>query len=188
MNKKTPNLIFPAIVGITLIIIILFLILYFPCPTSSQFFIFRIVLAIAVAGFAAIIPGFLRLKYKRILSASGALTVFVLIYIFNPGTITTKDNCNEPFDFTVFLQDSTGNLVLKNSGKLILQIEHDKRIEDIDRKGSVTFRQIPFKLRDKILSLQLEAKGCRFINNKTIINVKLRNKSSTIIVERDRSL
>ena len=188
MNKKSPNLIFPAIVGIVFIIIILFLILFFPCPTSSQFFVFRIVLSIAVAGFASIIPGFFRLKYRSIVSAGGALAVFAFIYIFNPGIIITEDRCNQPFDFTIFLQNSIGNSVLKNSGALILQIENDKRIEAIDGKGSATFKQIPFNLKDRNLPLQIEVEGWQFVNGKTAIEIKLQNKSSTVIVERDNSL
>ena len=188
MNKKSPDLIFPAIVGIVFIIIILFLILFFPCPTSSQFFVFRTVLSIAVAGLASIIPGFFRFKYQKVVSAGGALAVFAFIYIFNPGTIITGDRCNQSFDFTIFLQDSIGNSVLKNSGALILQIENDKRIEAIDEKGSATFKQIPFNLKDQKLPLQIEFEGWQFVNGKTAIEIKLQNKSSTVIIERDNSL
>jgi hypothetical protein len=179
---------FPSIVGIVLIGIILLLVIFFPCPTSSQFFVFRIVLSIAVAGFASIIPGFLRIKYNGIITAGGALAVFVLVYIFNPGTIITENRCNEPFDFTIFLQDSAGNSVLKNSGNLILQIENDKRIESIDEKGSATFKQIPFNLKDGNLTLQLEATGWQFVNGKTAVEIKLQNKSNTVIVKKDNSL
>lgn len=182
------NLLLPTIVGIIFMIIILLLILFFPCPTSSQFFVFRIVLSIAVAGFASIIPGFFRLKYKGIITAGGALAVFAFIYTFNPGTIIAEDRCNEPFDYTVFLEDSIGHSIIRVSGILILQIENDKRIETIDEKGSATFKQIPFRLKDKVLPLQLEVNGWQFVNHKTTIGIKLKEKSSTLMVERDNSL
>lgn len=188
MIKKSTNLKFPVIAGITLIVLILCLILYFPCPTSSQFFVFRIVLAIAVAGFASIIPGFFRLKYRRIVSAGGALAVFAFIYIINPGTIITEDRCNEPFDITFFLEDSSGNSVIKDSGELILKIGNEKKIESIDKKGSAMFKQIPFNFEDEKVSIQIEADGWQFTNGKTSIDILLDKKNQTIIVERDNSL
>jgi len=178
----------PAIFGIAFIIIILFLILFFPCPTTSQFFVFRLILSIAVAGFAAIIPGFFKFNYSKFVSAGGAIAVFAFVYIFNPGTIITEERCNQPFDFTVFLEDSTGNSVIKNSGYLILKIENDKRTEAIDRKGSATFRQIPYSLIDSSLMLLLDIEGWQFTNNKTAIEIKMHKNSKTVLVQRDNSL
>ncbi len=188
MNKKSPNLMFPAIVGIVFIMIILFLILFFPCPTTSQFFVFRMVLSIAAAGFASVIPGFFKFDYAKVVSAGGAIAVFAFVYIFNPGKILTEDRCNQPFDFTVFLEDSTGNSVIKNSGILLLKIENDKRTEAIDEKGSGTFKQIPFFLNDSSLILQLEIEGWQFVNGKKSTEILLQGKSSICVIERDNSL
>jgi len=62
------------------------------------------------------------------------------------------------------------------------------RIETIDEKGSATFKQIPFNLKDRNLHLQIEVEGWQFVNGKTAIEIKLQDKSSTVIVERDNSL
>jgi HEAT repeat protein len=57
-----------------------------PVPPEAMY-IFRVVLALAGAAFAAILPGFLNIETKLVavaVQASGALAVFVLIYRINP--------------------------------------------------------------------------------------------------------
>ena len=53
---------------------------------------FRIVLALASAGIATFVPGFLRLKIKNWLSAGGALAVFAIVYFFSPATLVVNAN------------------------------------------------------------------------------------------------
>jgi hypothetical protein len=118
----------------------------------------------------------------------GPLAIFFLIYTLNPGIIIKEDSCNEPFDFSIFLEDSLGNSVLKNEGSLILQIENEKKSELIDNRGSATFKQISFKLRDNTVNLQLDVDGWQFTNDKKITGVKLEGNNQKLIVERDNSL
>lgn len=57
-----------------------------PVPPEAMY-IFRVVLALAGAAFAAILPGFLNIETKLVavaVQAGGALAVFVLIYRINP--------------------------------------------------------------------------------------------------------
>jgi hypothetical protein len=61
-------------------------------PTQTQFVMFRWFSAIACAGMAASIPGFLSVELKTKLgktgvvsvSAVGAIAIFVLVYLLNP--------------------------------------------------------------------------------------------------------
>lgn len=66
----------------------------------EAFFIIRVILALFAAAFAAMsIPGFLKVKLKLSKSiavkATGAIAVFVLIYLLNPPTLMTKDEAEE---------------------------------------------------------------------------------------------
>lgn len=65
-----------------------------PPQNAVQQFYFRVIIGISVAGVAAIIPGFLEIRLswlKNGIRASGAIAVFVFIYLFNPATINDDD-------------------------------------------------------------------------------------------------
>ncbi|MBV8521149.1 MAG: hypothetical protein JOY71_03285 [Acetobacteraceae bacterium] len=57
-----------------------------PVPHEAML-IFRIILALAGAGFAAVLPGFLEIEgtwQKLAIRAGGALAAFIVLYFFNP--------------------------------------------------------------------------------------------------------
>jgi hypothetical protein len=74
--------------GVIFIIVLLILAIKFPNPTPFQYLVFRIVLALAAAGVAAMIPGFLRVDVSNVVRAGGALGVFVVVFFFNPAKLT----------------------------------------------------------------------------------------------------
>jgi hypothetical protein len=70
-----------------------------PTPTSDQEAVFRTILSLSAAGIAASVPGLLQLKSEvaaTTISATGALAVFVLVYLFNPGS--TKQHAASEHD------------------------------------------------------------------------------------------
>lgn len=72
-----------------------------PNPTDFQLFVFRIVLALAAAGVAAVIPGFLHIESKTALyavRAGGALGVFLLVFLVNPPALLHKEKVPIPGD------------------------------------------------------------------------------------------
>src|SRR5262245_15907864 len=73
--------------GVVFIVATLALAIAFPNPTLFQFTVFRIVLALAAAGVAAMIPGFIELQVSEWIRAGGALAVFVLVYFYNPASL-----------------------------------------------------------------------------------------------------
>jgi hypothetical protein len=90
-GAKTPiPTVFVFLFGVVMIIVLLVIAFKFPSPTAFQYTVFRIVLALAAAGIAAFIPGFLKLKLKNWLSASGALAVFAIVYFFSPAALVTN--------------------------------------------------------------------------------------------------
>ncbi len=84
---------FGAITGLILLLILLAIALIVRCPTNFQNNIFIIVLALAGAAFAAIIPGLIEVKYRQMITATGALAVFVIIFFMKPTQLSNYTNC-----------------------------------------------------------------------------------------------
>lgn len=183
-TNKMPrgSYLFPAITGTILILVILILTIYFPEPTDEQYQVFRIVLALACGGFSALIPGLFEFRYKSIIQGSGAIGVFCFIYLINPSGAEIKF-----FDFTIFVENEDGDSVLKGEGVIVLKLGSDKREEEIDKDGSVNFKNIPISYRMKKVQLTLEAKGWEFINKKKTSKIKLKGNSGTMVIAKDNS-
>lgn len=73
--------------GVTFVVVMLVLAVAIPNPTRTQYETFKTVLALAAAGVAAFIPGFLELTVPGWVRAGGALAVFVLVYTKSPATL-----------------------------------------------------------------------------------------------------
>lgn len=73
--------------GGAILVTILVIAIRFPHPTSFQYTVFRIVLAIAAAGVAALIPGFIDVTVSDFVRAGGALAVFAVVYFFSPAAL-----------------------------------------------------------------------------------------------------
>ena len=73
--------------GVAFVSAILVLAVFFPDPTNFQYTVFRIVLALAAAGVAAFIPGFLHLQVNNWLRAGGAMAVFAIVFFFSPAQL-----------------------------------------------------------------------------------------------------
>ncbi len=84
-----------GIVGIIFMLVILILAFIEPCPSESQYNIYKIVISIAVGAFASIIPGLFDFKFNGIVSATGALAVFAFVYMYDPAKLIVSDKCNQ---------------------------------------------------------------------------------------------
>jgi hypothetical protein len=84
--------------GAVFICALLALAVAIPSPTDQQFEIFRIVIAIAAAGVAAVIPGVLNVGLRQgrglVITAGGALAVFVITYFYSPARWATQATSN----------------------------------------------------------------------------------------------
>jgi TolB-like protein len=70
-------------IGLGLLAVSVSLAIIYPRPTPFQMLVFRGLFAFSAAAIASSIPGFLKFE-SQIVSAGGALGVFVLIYLLNP--------------------------------------------------------------------------------------------------------
>jgi hypothetical protein len=74
--------------GVVFVVVLLVLATRYPNPTPFQYTVFRIVLALASGGVAAMIPGFLSVQVSTWLRSGGALAVFVIVYFYSPAGLT----------------------------------------------------------------------------------------------------
>lgn len=70
--------------GVTFVSVLIVLAIKYPNPSTFQYEVFRIVLALAAGGVAAMIPGFVNVHVANWLRAGGALAVFVIVYFYSP--------------------------------------------------------------------------------------------------------
>ena len=76
--------------GIVFVVVLLLIAVFIPSPTEFQLFVFRVVLALSAAAIAALVPGFLHIQshvFRNTIRASGAVAVFVIVYLINPPRI-----------------------------------------------------------------------------------------------------
>lgn len=76
--------------GIVFLIAILLIAIFFPDPTNFQYTVFRIILALAAAAFATVIPGIIEVNINKMLKATGALAVFVIVYFYSPANLVVQ--------------------------------------------------------------------------------------------------
>lgn len=88
VNKSTERLL-ATIFGVVFVAAILALAVVIPTPSPFQYTVFRIVLAVAAAGFVSMTPGFLEVTVSNWLRAGGALAVFVIVFFYAPAAIGT---------------------------------------------------------------------------------------------------
>lgn len=83
-NPHTWEIIAAFAFGVVFLAAMLTIAIFVPNPSPFASFVFRVVLAMAAAGVAALIPGFLQVNVPPYIRAGGAIAVFVIVYWFNP--------------------------------------------------------------------------------------------------------
>ena len=165
MSKRLQQLL-AFLFGIIFVIALLALALFVPDPTPFQYIVFRVVLALAAAGVAAMIPGFLQVEIGAWLRAGGALAVFVVVYFYNPAALVTAETKPDPTAFFPIV------LACSTSGQVTIDT-YSFPYADIESKATAqAFRslvaQLPnrkcdqtasaiFRMKDEIL-LQADGK------------------------------
>ena len=89
--KKRQQQLAAFLFGVTFVVVMLAVAIEFPNPTSFQYTVFRIVLSLAAAGVAAMIPGFIELQVATWIRAGGALAVFAIVFFYNPAAFVTSE-------------------------------------------------------------------------------------------------
>lgn len=141
-------------VGVGLLIAIILLVVLIPCPSKSQYLVFRIVIALAAAGLATVIPGFIKVNLNKGITAGGAIAVFALIYFFDPASTVAENKCiDETFALTVFVHGTQGkeDKMLRGQGEVCVYLNSNPEKVKIDEDGKAIFTEIsPTFLNSKI--------------------------------------
>lgn len=90
--------------GVVFVVALVVLSLYVPEPTPSQFFIFKVVLALAAAGIAAMMPGFVEIDIPKVVRAGGTLAVFFIVLDRSPAELVVPPS-PEPIKGSAILMD-----------------------------------------------------------------------------------
>jgi hypothetical protein len=64
-------------------------------PSPTAIWTYRVILALAAGGVAAILPGFIDVKYKTIVQAGGAMGAFVLVLVAFPAPTPAPEKASE---------------------------------------------------------------------------------------------
>lgn len=85
---ETAQVVVAFIFGVAFIVTMLVLAVFFSRPEPFQYMVFRVTLALAAAGVAAMIPGFISVDINPsaavLIRAGGAVAVFLIVYFFSP--------------------------------------------------------------------------------------------------------
>ena len=186
VSSPSTNKLLPTLSGLGLILLMVGLLFYTPCPSDAQFFTFRVVLALAAGAFAALIPGFLNVRWNTpSIQAGGGLALFALIYFLNPAQGIATDSCNPTRDLTLFIENAQGQAVLQ-SGTISYRIGNNRSQESINTEGEVTLKQLPQK---DSLYLELLALGWQFTHGKKTQTIWPGGRDQVVLqIERDNSL
>ena len=171
MSKKLQQLL-AFVFGVVFVIVLLLLAVEFPNPTQFQYEVFKVVLALAAAGVAAMIPGFLQLNVSTWLRAGGALAVFAVVYFYTPARFVVETA--EPDPTAMY------SIVLVCSGADGIQLNNfDFPYSDIKKNG--TFEQFT-TLVAKLPSQQCDQSGSKIFRMKD--EVRLLSASSLSATEK----
>jgi hypothetical protein len=85
--QKNYEKILAFVFGVIFVVVLLYAAFAVPNPTAFQYTVFRIVLALAAAGVAAMFSGFLTIQISNWLKAGGALAVFAIVYFYAPAAL-----------------------------------------------------------------------------------------------------
>lgn len=95
------------IFGVSFLIAMLVLAILIPNPTQTQFFVFRLVLALSAAGVGAFLPGVIRidipLPIRGVVRAGGALALFASVWFVNPANFAIEGIAPPPKDRAALL-------------------------------------------------------------------------------------
>jgi hypothetical protein len=132
------------LVGLGLVLLLLALVVFIPCPSEGQYIVFRLVLALGLAALAAIVPGILQVAWNSAIKASGALAVFVVAYLMDPAARVGQGRCEQgAFSVTVFTKPLREGVDLPSpGGEVVLRLRSNERREKVNERGEATFKEI----------------------------------------------
>lgn len=133
-----------------------------PCPTEAQFFPIRLLLSLCAAAISYELPGSFQFTIPPYIKSSGALGIFLLVYMVNPRLLNSLSSCeNQPFEYTVQLLVQNEHL-LENGyptpvgSKLKLRLDNTWVSGEVNDDLDADYKSIPAVFKDKKVALRFE--------------------------------
>ena len=99
LTPKPVSLLWPFLLGFLLLVMVLGIVAFGDNPSPLQFTVYRIIVAIAGAGFAVVLTGTLHVRFpilgKGYIKAAQAFGVFVILYFFSPASLAVDGGAVE---------------------------------------------------------------------------------------------
>ncbi|MFT3704606.1 MAG: hypothetical protein QM802_19730 [Agriterribacter sp.] len=191
MPEKQPdptpknNLWIPITIGAISLALVITVLVMKGSLTDDQRYFFKILFAIGCAGVAAAIPGFINIKFKNVISAGGALAVFIFVFSSNPVIGSQR------FNFTIYLKDSTtGQVINQPDLKVSIQLGGDRAAGEWSANAEAyKFTNIPAEFKSAEVTLTIAAQKGWTLNNKRLsAQIKLDNDYRDIYLLRSCSI
>lgn len=113
MDPKTIQIVIAFTFGVIFFVALIAWSILHPTPFPAQYAVFRTVLALAAAGVAAMVPGFINIELDTttglLVRAAGALAVFVIVFFFKPASLELQPTPAQPA-----VEDTAGKTTLEN--------------------------------------------------------------------------
>lgn len=189
-SGSSPKNSIPWLVGLGMLFLITGILLFVPCPTETQFFAFRLILAFAAAILASQLPGMFQFELQPFLTAGGALAVFGALFFMNPAKLVGEGKCaSGPFEFTAQIKVNPALNVPSTypkleDARLELWLDNYWKPNDALNNGVADFKTIPADKRDVKVPAQLKARYWKLSSD----SIALLGKSQIIYIEPDGSL
>jgi hypothetical protein len=127
-----------SILGSVFLTILLVVALAVPNPPPLALKVLQTILALAAAGVAAIIPGFLNVKFTGFISAGGALGIFAIVFFCRPADLAAKvaeriyrppePVLRELIDYSQRVFDLTGERLKSGTGTFDSLLDSHRRL------------------------------------------------------------
>lgn len=121
-------------------------------------------------------------KKKIYKELAGPVVLFLILFGFGLNWISGIDD-TEPFNFTIFLEDTNGATVLKNEGELTLTLGNEKKSRKINEEGGADFKGISHTFANNSVDVELMADGWQFENGATSTKCQLKGASAKLTVQ-----
>jgi hypothetical protein len=134
--------------GVSVILLLVGVSIYAPTVIHDYFSIYKVILGVACAGIAAMIPGFFNIRYKTWVRAGGALGVFTFIVLF----VSPVTNF---FSIRVVVQRADGKEI-ETGAIVIMYLGAEVREARIQGNNDAIFENIPIRYSNSGVKFKLK--------------------------------
>lgn len=126
----------------------------------------KTLLALAAAGVAATLPGFLNLEFNNFLKAGGALAVFVLVFLINPA----REEVSTALAVQVRAQPPSANYPPLKNVELEIWNKNEWLKGKFSEEGVADFKNLPAELSGQTVALRWKAEYYRPAKDSLLIS------------------